>query len=323
MTRDKKKRPSGRFISILALIIMICSAGLSSAETSDITYYDSEKKAAAELREHMRLRDETATIGLMGSVDQKGLQKTIGRLVKKAVAHTGKSDEGDYIGFQYASYEGHARTTYVGSSPAMEIEYTLSYYDDAQQEAEVDEKVGQIIESLELDEKTDYEKITAIHDYICDNVDFEAAEKGGDTVRTAYGALIEGKAVCQGYSVSLYRLLLEAGIDNRIIFGKGLSETGESGAHTWNIIELNDDYYYIDVTWDDVGSQYKYFMVPAESGFENSHIADESYDDDFFEEDYPMSDDAYKDEAVGLKGKILKMVKALVSGIKSLLSRNN
>ena len=225
MTRDKKKRPSGRFISILALIIMICSAGLSSAETSDITYYDSEKKAAAELREHMRLRDETATIGLMGSVDQKGLQKTIGRLVKKAVAHTGKPDEGDYIGFQYASYEGHARTTYVGSSPAMEIEYTLSYYDDAQQEAEVDEKVGEIIESLALDDKTDYEKITAIHDYLCDNVDFEAAEKGGDTVRTAYGALIEGKAVCQGYSVSLYRLLLEAGIDNRIIFGKGLSET--------------------------------------------------------------------------------------------------
>ena len=323
MIWDKKKRLSGRFISILALMIMICSAGPSFAETSDITYFDNEKEAAEELRELMKQREETVTIGLMGSTDQDGLQEIIGKLVKEATAHTGKPDEGDYIGYQYASYKGLARTAYVGFSPAMEIEYTLSYYDDARQEAEVDKKVDEIIESLELDDKTDFEKIAAIHDYICDNVEYESAEKGDNTVRTAYGALIEGKAVCQGYSVSLYRLLLEAGIDNRIIFGKGLSDTGDSGAHTWNIIELNDEYYYIDATWDDAGYQYQYFMVPAEAGFEDSHVADESYDKDFFSEDYPLSDEVYKDEAVGLKGKILKLVNAMMSSIQRLLSRNN
>lgn len=305
-------------------VMAICIAAVPSfAEMSDAEYHDTEKEAVKELREHMKQREETVTIGLMGSVDQEGLQEIIGRLIKEALAHTGEPDEGDYIGYQYASYKGMARTTYVGFSPAMEIEYTLSYYDDAEQEAEVDKKVDEIIESLELGDKTDFEKIAAIHDYICDNVEYESAEKGSDTVRTAYGALIEGKAVCQGYSVSLYRLLLEAGIDNRIIFGQSLSKLGDSGAHTWNIIELNDEYYYTDATWDDAGYRYQYFMVPAETSFEDSHIADESYGDDFFSEDYPMSDEVYKQEAVGLKGKIIKMMKALVSGIQSLISRNN
>ncbi len=62
----------------------------------------------------------------------------------------------------------------------------------------MDEKVDEIIESLELDDKTDFEKIAAIHDYICDNVEYETNEKDSNTVRTAYGALIEGRAVGQG-----------------------------------------------------------------------------------------------------------------------------
>ena len=303
---------------------MICFAAVPSfAGTSDVVYYESEEEAVEALRGHMKQREENVTIGLMGSTDQEGLHDLIGRFINNAIEHTGKPDEGDYIGYQYGSYKGHAQTKYVDFSPAIEIEYTLSYYDDARQEAEVDKKVDEIIESLELDDKTDFEKIAAIHDYICDNVEYESAEKGSDTVRTAYGALIEGRAVCQGYSVSLYRLLLEAGIDNRIIFGKGLSEMGDSGAHTWNIIELNDEYYYIDATWDDAGYQYQYFMIPADTSFEDSHIADESYGDDFFTEDYPMSDEVYKDEAVGLKGRLLKMMKALAGGIQNLLSRNN
>ena len=323
MTRDKKKRLSGRFISILLLFIMICSAGPSFADSSDIVYHENEEEAVTELRESMKQREKTVTIGLKGRFDEDSLQELIGRLIKQALAHTGEPDEGDYIAFQYSSYKGYAHTTYSLFSPAVEVEYTLSYYDNARQEAEVDKKVSEIIAGLQLDGKTDFEKIAAIHDYLCDNIEYETAEESSDIVRTAYGALIEGKAVCQGYSVSLYRLLLEAGIDNRIIFGEGLSGDGSSGPHSWNIIELNDEYYYIDVTWDDAGYGYDYFMVPADTGFEEDHIADESYGSDFFSDEYPMSEEAYTDEAVGLKGKILKLVKALASGIREVFLPGN
>ena len=317
--KDKKLILSIITITIAVAALVLCfAATLSFADSSDTVYCETEEEAAAELREHMKQREESATVtlGLEGHVDQKDLEKLIGRLVKKALSHTGRPDEGDYLAFQYSSYKGYAHTTYVGLSPAVEIEYTLTYYDNARQEAEVDRRVREIIDGLGLDEKTDFEKIAAIHDYLCDNIDYEMSEKGGDIVRTAYGALIEGRAACQGYSVSLYRLLLEAGIDNRIIFGQGLSEDGLSGAHSWNIIELNDEYYYIDVTWDDVGHNYDYFMVPAETGFEKNHVADDSYDSKFFSEEYPMSVKAYTEEAVGLKGKLLKLAKALANEIR-------
>ncbi len=307
-------------IAAAAALVIYFAAVPSYAESSDVTYHENEKEAVEDLRNHMKQREETVTIGLIGSIDQKGLQEIIGRLIKEAIAHTGKPDEGDYIGFQYASYKGFAQTTYFGFTPAMEIEYTLSYYDDAEQEAEVDKKVKEIIDGLELDGKTDFEKIAAIHDYICDNVEYGSAGDGGDTVRTAYGALVNGKAVCQGYSVSLYRLLLEAGIDNRIIFGQGLSDAGDSGAHTWNIVKLNDKYYYMDPTWDDAGRYYKYFMVPADAGFEDDHEADDSYGDDFFSEEYPLAEEAYKDEAVGLLGKVLKLKKNLLNRMRSAFS---
>lgn len=306
-----------------AALAISLAAVPSYAETSDVVYHDTEEEAVTELRGHMKQREENVTIGLKGSIDQEGLQAIIGRLIKEAIDHTGKPDEGDYIGFQYASYKGLAHTTYSGFSPAMEIEYTISYYDDEQQEAEVDKKIKEIIEGLELDDKTDFEKIAAIHDYICNNVEYVDDETENDITRTAYGALIDGKAVCQGYSVCLYRLLLEAGINNRIIFGKGLSDSGDSGAHTWNIIELNDEYYYMDVTWDDVGLCYDYFMVPAGAGFEGEHVADESFSKKSFSEKYPLAAEAYKNEAVGLLGKILKLKNGLMDRMKNVFSNES
>lgn len=322
--KDKKLILSILTVTIAVAALVMCFAAVPAfADSSDTVYCETEEEAAAELREHMKQRDEnvTVTVELKDHVNQEDLEKLIGRLIDKALDHTGKPDEGDYLAFQYSSYKGYAHTTFAGFSHAAEIEYTLTYYDNAGQEAKVDEKAREIIEGMELDGKTDFEKIAAIHDYICDNVEYEMSEKGGDIVRTAYGALIEGRAACQGYSVSLYRLLLEAGIDNRIIFGQGRAGDGSSGAHSWNIIELNDEYYNIDVTWDDAEHSYEYFMVPAKTGFEEDHVADNSYDSSFFSKEYPMSVKAYKEEAVGLKGKLLKLAKALAGEIRKVLSR--
>ena len=78
MIRDKKKRLSGRFISILALIIMICSAGPSFAETSDVVYYESEAEAVEALRGHMKQREETVKIlGRIGRITPRIKQSVV------------------------------------------------------------------------------------------------------------------------------------------------------------------------------------------------------------------------------------------------------
>lgn len=323
MIANKAPKKVLSLIIAAAAAIAVCFAAVPfSAAAKDITYHDTVGEAAVELREGMKERKSSVVIGIKGKTDKEGLQKVIGGLLDEATGHTGKPDEGDYILFQYASYKGKARTQRSGVSPVMEIEYDLSFYDDAEQESEVDKKVEEIIEELDLGDKMDYEKVSDIHDYICENVEYEAAADGSDIRRTAYGALIEGRAVCQGYSVILYRLLLEAGIDNRIVFGSGISPDGNTGPHTWNIVKLYGKYYYIDVTWDDSTGSRDYFLVPAGAGFEDVHIADDKYKDDSFTERYPMADEAFNTKIEGLLSSLEGIASSITDAMKQFFNSN-
>ena len=312
MTGKKTLKIIMSLVIAAAAAIAVCFSVMPyNAYAEDPTYHETEIEASAELRQIMKARKGTAAIGIKGKTDQEGLKQIIGRLVAEATEHTGKPDEGDYILFQYDSYKGQARTAISGGSPVVKLEYDLSYYDNKDQEKEVDDKVKEIISGLDLDNKTNHEKISAIHDYLCDNIEYEVAEDENNVRRTAYGALVEGTAVCQGYSVSLYRLLLEAGIDNRIIFGKGISPIGTTGAHTWNIVNLYGKYYYIDCTWDDCTGSKDYFLVPAGADFEDEHIADESYGEDFFTERYPMADEEFNTEIDSLLATLEGMAQSI------------
>lgn len=65
----------------------------------------------------------------------------------------------------------------------------------------------------------------------------------------AYGALVEGVAVCEGYAEAFQYLLHRAGIQSFLALG-----TSQGGAHEWNIVRIDGNYYHADLTWDDQGS---------------------------------------------------------------------
>lgn len=97
---------------------------------------------------------------------------------------------------------------------------------------------------------SDYEKELAIHDYLVLNTAYDEVNYKQGTVPddsySAYGALVKGVAVCQGYANAANLLLNMAGIEAHIVTG---AVGGEP--HAWNKIRLEGDYYNVDVTWDD------------------------------------------------------------------------
>ena len=102
---------------------------------------------------------------------------------------------------------------------------------------------------------SEYEKELFINDYLVENCtyDSEAAEKEEElnvyavgTEHLAYGALVNGKAVCDGYSRAFKLLCDRAGIDSLVISG-----SAEGYAHAWNAAKIEGEWYYIDVTWND------------------------------------------------------------------------
>lgn len=79
---------------------------------------------------------------------------------------------------------------------------------------------------------------------------------------SAYGALVEGKAVCEGYAKAMQWLLNSASIPATVIRGYS---TENQTAHMWNLVEINGERYYLDPTWNDNDKhpQYAYFNITS------------------------------------------------------------
>lgn len=301
-------------IAIICVTMVLCAApSLTCVFAEDPVFHEDTAGAAAELREAMKNRESSVTVGVIQDVDKDSLKKMIGSLIKEAVKHTGVPDEGDYINYQYSGFNGSAKTERVKGKPGVVLSYKMEYYDSADQEKELDAKVDEVIKSLDLDGKSDYEKLIAVHDWLCDNVEYDSSD-GKDLSRTAYDAIVNGKAVCQGYSNALYRLLLEAGVDNRIIFGDGV-DNGVTMPHTWNIVDLYGDYYNVDVTWDDSTRSRDYFVQPA-GEFDKSHVAGDEYAKNFFTEEYPVAKEDFSFDIGKPKAAVISCAKKMAAGLR-------
>lgn len=100
--------------------------------------------------------------------------------------------------------------------------------------------------------KSDFEKVKAAHDYIVKNCVYnkEAIDQGTLTNDdfSIYGVLVKGKGVCEGYAKTFKMFMDIAGIDCIIVTGTAGSE---NISHAWNMVKLGNDWYHIDVTFDD------------------------------------------------------------------------
>lgn len=103
-----------------------------------------------------------------------------------------------------------------------------------------------------LEGKSDYEKSLLLHDRVANAVDYQFSAND----QTVIGSLLEGASVCAGYAHA-YQLLLQAvGIPSFYVAGHSKGQ-----GHAWNMVQLDGDWYYTDVTWDDQTDH-----SPAEGG---------------------------------------------------------
>lgn len=108
----------------------------------------------------------------------------------------------------------------------------------------------------------DVDKVMAVHDYLIDHIEYSYTH-----IRSfAYGALIEGKAVCQGYAQSLSIILNSLNVDCHTIVAN--TKGSNPVLHEWVRVKLDDGWYYIDLTWDDThwvqDKNYKYFLITTD-----------------------------------------------------------
>ena len=257
---------------------------------SEVVEYANDVETAVQiLRQQMINRNGLVSIYYQGEYTE-GMSA---ELLKRAVAYddTLPGMAGDYLRFHYHRV---VRRTYKGVNEDGEyirFEYEIYYLSSYAQELAVNEKVCDILEELDVYSADREMKIRNVYAYITSHVRYDSMIYETFNVHSAYGAAVEGKAVCQGYSLLLYRLLQELGIKNRMISG----ETG-GVSHIWNIVEIDGYWYNMDTTWDwGKDEQFEWFLVGAEN-FDKSHIRDSEFMTETFYHMYPMAlNDYYKE----------------------------
>lgn len=277
------------------------SYSAKEAELSEIDIAPSFAKAASiqeagsQVRDFMASKTPSFTVSIPRSSvsDPKTAHKYV---LAEALKETSKANEGDYIRYGWKKYD----CTYSISTSAVTMTFDMQYYTTYQEETAVTNECRRILSSLGTGDMSDYDKIKTIYRYIARNTSY-ADSISNQHVFTAYGALIDHVAVCQGYSQLFYRMMRESGIDCRIISGTSNNEN-----HAWNIVKLGGIYYLMDVTWDSsLGNNSMIYFLRGSKDLDAvkpqyPHVPEQQYDiifEDFnsaqFKAAYPTSEYKY------------------------------
>ncbi len=117
----------------------------------------------------------------------------------------------------------------------------------------------------EVNDLTEYEKELYIHDYLVENITYSTTAPNCNNI---FGALILGEANCEGYSSAFTYLLRTAGINATQVIGE-INSNNEMIGHSWNLVKIDGDYYYVDVGWDDFKDSTEYEEVTHHYAFFN------------------------------------------------------
>lgn len=185
---------------------------------------------------------------------------------------TASTSDADYLFHIYKSID----VDYVVNSTNKYIHFTfdVEYWESKDETEYVDDNLSYIISDMALSEgATDYDKVKAVHDWLCGNVKkgkSVISEVDGKTeiaTLTPYTAFKYGQASSAGYAALAYKLLSKMGIQSAIIRGT------EQGTNTkvWNLVKLDGMWYHMSIYEDDKDSandgrdnatyDYTYFLL--------------------------------------------------------------
>lgn len=109
----------------------------------------------------------------------------------------------------------------------------------------------------------DYEREKYVHDALIDKISYQLHS---ELNQSAYSALVNGQTVCAGYARAFQYILQKLSIPCYYCTGYAGEE------HAWNIVALEEDYYNVDVTWDDTDQiSYDYFNK-TDADYAKTHV---------------------------------------------------
>lgn len=192
--------------------------------------------------------------------------------------------------FYYAGYSISNANLYSNGKYIQTITYNCGVYDTSYYTStnlpgyynKLMSKVDSLVAAETFDLSNRYNFIKSVHDYLAKTIYYPDLNSSDykKSAHDAYGALVEGRAVCQGYSDAVKLICDYYGIPCVCISG-----SSNGVGHMWNAIQMEDGkWYFVDLTWDDQESRiyYDFFLIGSDTRdtyfggykFSESHVND-------------------------------------------------
>ena len=234
---------------IITLVIMQITTIIAFAEEK----IQNLEAVEDSIYKHLQNRDVNFTFLYTGT--KKEFQDNILKCIKNA------DSKDDYLERSWLEIKPKAKMTVDGIETTMDV----SYITTKEQEEYVDDELKMITKSLIKEDMTEVEKVRAINDYIINRYEYDYTLKS----ISVYSALTTSLAVCQAYSMTAYKMLNYAGIENRIVVGKI-----KDVLHSWNMVKIKGNWYQLDITNNDSIEKDKYFLVGSDTLIANEYAWD-------------------------------------------------
>lgn len=137
--------------------------------------------------------------------------------------------------------------------------------------------VDEAVNKINAFGKSDYEIICAVNKYLCETVVYPDSKPYEPITHTAYGALKNGLAVCEGYTCAAKLILNKFSIKCDI--QTGVCTNGEG--HAWNLVQLENNWYQMDITWNDGSRNITDYLLVTDEYMKKSRSWEEA--------DYPAT----------------------------------
>ena len=166
---------------------------------------------------------------------------------------------------RYSYYEFNSRVI------ELEFRYCFKKGELSARQAELDTAVNAAA-AYAGQAPTQIGKILLLHEYITNLCGYDKklyTEGYSDELSsTAYGCLVDGMAICQGYALAFQLVAQQLGIQAEFVFSLDMQ-------HAWNIVLVNGTYYHVDCTSDDL---LLYSGFEGENKFDLTNIFGSAHD---------------------------------------------
>ncbi len=178
-----------------------------------------------------------------------------------------------YYSNQLPWYANNYQYSYIESTGKVKA-FTPKFLDENEYDRNLYERrVAEILAETVFPGMTQLEIALSVHDYLAVNAQYDETK----TYYEGYDLLVRGTAVCNGYAEAYMDLLKRAGVECTYVVSEIMD-------HGWNQVKLGDDWYHVDVTWDDPSQdrqgnvEHTYFLLSDEAigSLEKPHFAYEA-----------------------------------------------